>query len=76
MINSIENIQNRKDLKNPLVFKTHLPFTLLPKQISSGEKKPKVNLKKFFASKLLFFPLDNLRSTRCQRHVRLLLSLR
>ncbi|XP_068896625.1 luciferin sulfotransferase-like [Tenebrio molitor] len=41
-INPIENIQNRKDLKNPLVFKTHLPFTLLPKQISSGEKKPKI----------------------------------
>jgi hypothetical protein len=35
-INPNENIQNRKDLKNPLV-----------------------NLKKIFASKLLFFPLDS-----------------
>lgn len=37
--NSMEIVQN---LKSPRFIQTHLPWSLLPKQIRTGEKKPKM----------------------------------
>jgi hypothetical protein len=50
-INPIEQIKNRKNVKKSLVIKTHLPFKLLPKEITSEVKKPKVNEYAFLTSK-------------------------
>jgi hypothetical protein len=49
--NPIEQIMNRKDDKKSLVIKSHLPFKLLPKEITSEVKKPKVNEYAFLTSK-------------------------
>lgn len=40
-LNSVEFTANIKC--RPRFIKTHLPFSLLPDQIRSGRKKPKVN---------------------------------
>jgi hypothetical protein len=72
--NALEQIKNRKDGKEPLIIKTHLPFKLLPREITSQVKKPKVNEHSFLTSKHHFFSLDNLHNTQCQRHLRILLS--
>jgi hypothetical protein len=75
-INPIEQIKNRKDVKKSLVIKTHLPFKLLPKKITSEVKKPKV-IDYFFSyiKTIIFFSLDNLHSTQRQRQLRISLSL-
>ena len=38
----IYSVDKLKKYKSPRVFHTHLPFNLLPKQIRTGEKKPKM----------------------------------
>jgi hypothetical protein len=40
--NALEQIKNRKDGKESLIIKTHLPFKLLPREITSQVKKPKI----------------------------------
>ena len=39
ILNSVKNVEQ---LKRPRFIKTHLPFNMLPKQITANEKRPKI----------------------------------
>ena len=38
----VHTAEELKKYKRPRLYHTHLPFNLLPKQIRTGEKKPKI----------------------------------
>lgn len=40
----IDSVGYSADQKHPRSIKTHLPFPLLPEQILTGSKKPRVNI--------------------------------
>ena len=48
----MDSVNYAKNMPNPRLIRTHLPFDLLPKQLRSGEKKPK-----------MIYPLRNVKDT-------------
>lgn len=41
-LSTVDSVEYTKNKASPRFIKTHLPFDLLPRQIRTGEKKPKI----------------------------------